>query len=172
MWMWPLDSAMEAIVAHRAPERLTDRTCTQIWVWMINKCRRRMNGGEGYKTTEILQRREGEKEKAKTERRRKRGSWETRGVGNSHPRTRSPFSLGERVVWSCVLGSYWIIAPTPKPAVALSEPNLWTHSLQINCKGSTRPRFCPLLGPVRKSRPYNKYFENFLNKIQRIPYRD
>ena len=51
---------MGATAAHRALERVADRTCTQVWVWMINKCRRRMNGGEGYKTTEISQRKKGE----------------------------------------------------------------------------------------------------------------
>ena len=29
---------------------------------------------------------------------RGKGSWETRGAGNSHPRMRSLFSLGRRVV--------------------------------------------------------------------------
>ena len=39
----------------KAPERVADGTCTQVWAWMTNKCRRRMNGGEGYITTRISQ---------------------------------------------------------------------------------------------------------------------
>ena len=91
---------MGVIAAHRALERVANGTCTQVWAWMTNKCRRRMNGGEGYITTKISQRkrRGGGKEKEEGKRRKKRGSWETRGAGNSHPQTRSPFSLGCRVV--------------------------------------------------------------------------
>ena len=55
MWMWPLDGAMGATAAHRTPERAADGTCTQVWAWMTNKCRRKMNGGEGYITTGISQ---------------------------------------------------------------------------------------------------------------------
>ena len=44
---------MGVIAAHRALERVANGTCTQVWAWMTNKCRRRMNGGEGYITTEI-----------------------------------------------------------------------------------------------------------------------
>ena len=47
---------METTAAHRVPERIADGTCTQVWIWMTNKCRRRMNGGEGYITTKISQR--------------------------------------------------------------------------------------------------------------------
>ena len=68
LWTWPLDSAMGATAAHRAPERVADRTCIQVWAWMTNKCRRRMNEGEGYITTEISQKR-----KKKEERERRRG---------------------------------------------------------------------------------------------------
>ena len=55
MWMWPLDGTMGATVAHKATEIAVDETCTQVWAWMTNKCRRRMNGGEGYITTENSQ---------------------------------------------------------------------------------------------------------------------
>ena len=34
---------MGAIAAHRAPERVADGTRTQVWAWMTNKCRKRMN---------------------------------------------------------------------------------------------------------------------------------
>ena len=59
MWMWPLDSAVGAIAAHRAPKRVVDGTCTRVWAWMTGKCRRRMNGREGYITTKITQNRGG-----------------------------------------------------------------------------------------------------------------
>ena len=46
---------MGATAAHRAPEKVADGMCTQVWAWMTNKCRRRMNQGEGYITSEISQ---------------------------------------------------------------------------------------------------------------------
>ena len=53
---------MGATTAHRVPERVADGTCTQIWAWMTNKCKRRMNEREGYIyiyiTSEISQGRE------------------------------------------------------------------------------------------------------------------
>ena len=58
MWMWPLDNAMGATFAHRAPERMADGTCTRGWTWMTDKCRRRMNIRKGYITREISQREE------------------------------------------------------------------------------------------------------------------
>ena len=64
---------MGATAAHRAPERVADGTCTQVWVWMTNKCKMMMNGREGYITTEISQRRGDEKEKKKAQR-KERGS--------------------------------------------------------------------------------------------------
>ena len=69
---------METTAAHRVPERIADGTCTQVWIWMTNKCRRRMNGGEGYITIEISQRKEkkkkkkGKKEKKKAQRKERR----------------------------------------------------------------------------------------------------
>ena len=54
-----------------------------------------------YITSEISQEGKGGEEK---------GSWEGRGAGNSHPRTRSPFSLGSKAVKFSVLSSYLIIA--------------------------------------------------------------
>ena len=63
---------MGAIAAHRAPERVADGTCTRVWAWMTNKCRRRINGREGYITTEITQSKgTGKKKKAQ---RKERGS--------------------------------------------------------------------------------------------------
>ena len=49
--------------AHKVPERVADGTCTQIWAWMTNKCRRRINGRVYiYIASEISQ---GRKEKRK-----------------------------------------------------------------------------------------------------------
>ena len=62
---------MGATAAHRVPEIVADETCTQVWAWMTNRCRRRMNG-EGYITTEISQRRK--RKKGKTERKKEGGT--------------------------------------------------------------------------------------------------
>ena len=52
---------MGATAAYRVPKRVADRTCTQVWTWITNKCRRRINQGEGYIyiyiTSEISQKR-------------------------------------------------------------------------------------------------------------------
>ena len=66
-----MNSVMGVTVAHKAPERVANGTCTQVWAWMINKCRRRMNQGEGYITSEIFQKNGEKKEKRK--RKKKRG---------------------------------------------------------------------------------------------------
>ena len=50
---------MGATAAHRAPEKVVDGTCTRVWAWMTDKCRKKMNGGVGYITTEISQKRGG-----------------------------------------------------------------------------------------------------------------
>ena len=59
MWMWPLDRAMGATTAHKAPGRMADGTCTWGLAWMIDKCRRKMNGRGEYITTEITRRKGG-----------------------------------------------------------------------------------------------------------------
>ena len=48
---------------HRVLERVADGTCTRVWAWMTDKCRKRMNGRERYITTEITQDRKRGKEK-------------------------------------------------------------------------------------------------------------
>ena len=73
---------MGATAAHRAPERMADETCTQVWAWMTNKCRRRINEREGYITIEISQKRK-EKKKKKRRKRNKREKEEgERFLGN------------------------------------------------------------------------------------------
>ena len=56
---------MGAITAHRVLEGVADGTCTRVWAWMTDKCRRRMNGRKGYITTKITQR---EKKRKKAQR--------------------------------------------------------------------------------------------------------
>ena len=50
-----MDNAKRATAAHRKSERVADGTCTQVWAWMTDKCKRRKSGREGYITTEITQ---------------------------------------------------------------------------------------------------------------------
>ena len=141
MWTWPLDSAIGATTAHRASGGVADRTCTQVWAWMTNKCRKRMNQKKRiYNTKDLPQEEDGE----------------AKGAGNSHPRTRSPFSRGIRPSDYVFLVPIWS-SPIPTQAVPPSEPNFWTHSLQIHCNGSTGPRSRPSLGPVRKPWPYSRH---------------
>ena len=150
MWTWPLDSAIGATTAHRASEGVANGMCTQVWAWMTNKCRKRMNQREGYITSKI------------SHKGRAGGSWEARRDGNSHPRTRSPFPRGVRPSGSMFLALIWS-SPISTQVVAPSEPNLWTHSLQIHCNGSVGPRSRPLLGPVRKLWTYKIYY--IINKF-------
>ena len=90
---------MEATAAHRAPDSVADGTCPRVWAWMTEKCRRRMNGCEGYITIEITQSK-GEKEEGGPE--KGETLLDARGVGSSRPRARSPFSLGHWAVRFCV----------------------------------------------------------------------
>ena len=64
----------------------------------------------------------------------------------------SPWDIGPSN--SVFLAPIWS-SPVPKQVVAPSKPNFWTHSLQIHCNGSVRPRSHLSLGPIRKPRPYN-----------------
>ena len=84
-----------------------------------------MNGGEGYITTEISQRKGRKKEEGKPRERR-----EAPRMGEE---------LGVHILGQGVL-SPWDVGPSnsvyfspPKQVVAPSEPNFWTHSLQIHC---------------------------------------
>ena len=54
---------MGATAAHRAPKKVADETCTRVWAWMTDKCRKKMNGGVGYITIEISQRKREAQEK-------------------------------------------------------------------------------------------------------------
>ena len=158
MWMWPLDSAMGATAAHKAPERVANGTCTQVWAWMTNKCRRRMNKGEWYITAEISQKR---KKKEERERRggKAPGRWEELGIHILGWGVLSPWDVGPYD--SVFLAPIWS-SSVPKQAVAPSEPNFWTHSLQIYCNGFVGPRSLLPLGPVRKPRPTFIYTLSFL----------
>ena len=93
---------------------------------MTDKCKRRMNRREGYITTEISQRRgdgqkgEGGPEKGKRSCVTKRG-WCISVLEREVP---SPWDVGppDSVCFSPL-----------KQVVASSEPNFWTHFLQIHC---------------------------------------
>ena len=146
MWTWPLDSALRATAAHRAPKRVADGTCTQVWAWMTNKCRRRMNQGEGYIILEISQKKGGGGGEKVL------GKQEELGIHIHGRGVLSPWGIGPSN--SVFLASIWSSA-IPKQAVTPSEPNFWTQSLQIHCNGSAGPRSHPSLGPVRTLWPYN-----------------
>ena len=48
-----LDSVIYVTTAHRTSEGVADGTCTQVWTWMINKCRTRMDQREIYKVRDL-----------------------------------------------------------------------------------------------------------------------
>ena len=88
-----------------------------------------MNGREEYITTEITQRRgEGRLRRRgrPRERREALGMQEELGVPILGRGVLSPWDVGpfDSVYFS-----------PPKQAIASSEPNFWTHSLQIHCNG-------------------------------------
>ena len=84
---------MGVTAAHKALERVANGTCTRVWTLRIDKCRRRMNGREGYITTEITQSRGGGKEEEGPEKGERllgcERSWEfpSSGEGSFLPRT-------------------------------------------------------------------------------------
>ena len=139
MWTWPLDSAIEATTAHRVSEGVADGTCTQVWAWMTNKCRKRMNQRKGYIISEICH----------------KGG----GLGSE---TRREFIFSDEesspprrwAVWFC-------------SSLLLNHPQFLHKSLphQSPAFGPTLYKFIVLgplgldprlsLGPARKSWPYN-----------------
>ena len=135
---------MGATAAYRAPESVADGTCPRVWAWMTDKCRRRMNGREGYITTEITQskgeKEEGDPEKGETLLGCER-SWEFSSSGEESflPRT-----LGRSIL--C------IFHPQNKP--------LPHQSLTF---GPILYKFI-VMGPVRKPGSYNwhRLWESYL----------
>ena len=93
---------MGAIAAHKVPERMADGTCTQGWVWMTNKCRKRMNRKEEYITTEISQEKGGGEEEEGGPKTGRRLLRDREGLAHSRPRARGPFSLGRWAARFCV----------------------------------------------------------------------
>ena len=91
---------------------------------MTDKCRSRMNGREGYITTEITQ--SMKEARRPIERREAPRMREELGVPVLGRGALSPWDVGPS-------GSVYF--SPPKQAVALSNPNFWTHSLQIHCNG-------------------------------------
>ena len=88
---------------------------------MTEKCRRRMNEREEYITTKITLK-EGKL-------RKKRGTLGMR-EGMEIPVLRR----GNPSPWDAGPSNPLCFSP-PKQAVISSEPNIWTHSPQIHCKG-------------------------------------
>ena len=127
MWMWPLDNVIGATTAHRAPERVADGTCTRVWAWMTDKCKKRMNGREGYITTEITQSKKEKRRRRPRKRREAPGMWEELGVPVLGREVLSPWDIGP---------SDSVYFSPPKQTVASLELNFWTHSLQIHYNGS------------------------------------
>ena len=125
---------------------MADETCTQVWAWMTNKCRRRMNQWKGYITSEISQKK-GEEGGNKA-----LGKREEMGIHILGQGVLSPWGVG--LSDSVFLAPIWS-STIPTQVVAPSEPNFWTHSLQIHCNGSAWPRSRPSLGSTRKPWPYN-----------------
>ena len=119
---------MGATAAHRAPERVADGTCTRVWVWMTDKCRRRMNGREEYITTEITQ-----------SKRKNEGEEEGLEKGERLLGCERSWEFPSSSEGSFFLGTLGIlilcIFSLPKQVVASLEPNFWTHFLQIHCNG-------------------------------------
>ena len=117
---------MGATAAHRAPERMANGTCTREWTWITDKCRRRMNRRGGYITTEISQ---------------KRGTARKEREAQKHEGGSCVTKRGWRIpVLEQGVPSPWDVGPpdsvcfaSPKQAIASSESNFWTHSLQIHC---------------------------------------
>ena len=96
---------------------------------MTDKCRRMMNGREEYITTEITQSKgEGGRPRRRRprERREALGMREELGIPVLERGVPSPWNVGppDSVCFS-----------PPKQIVASSEPNFWTHFLQIHCNG-------------------------------------
>ena len=86
---------MEATAAHRAPEGVADGTYTQVEAWMTSKCRRRINGREGYIYNNRDLPKGGEEEKGKSREKGERHlgcerSWEftSSGEGSIFPGTK------------------------------------------------------------------------------------
>ena len=95
---------------------------------MTDKCRRRTNEREEYITTEITRSRGGRPRRKGRPRERKEapGAREEFGIPVLERGVPSPWDVGppDSVCFSPL-----------KQVIASSEPNFWTHSLQIHCNG-------------------------------------
>ena len=145
MWMWPLDSAIGAIAAHRVPERMADGTCIGGWAWMTDKCRRRMNRREGYITTEISQRMGDDQE----------------GKGGRPGRRGRPREKKEAPVWLRGVGPFpsssegsLLPRTLGRPILCAFHPQNKSSPHQSPTFGSTLYKFI-VMGSVRKLWPYN-----------------
>ena len=128
---------MGATTAHKAPERMADGMCTRGYAWMTDRCRRRMNGREGYITTEDHPKHEG----GQKAHRKERGSWDAREVGSSRPRARHPFSLGCWAVRFCLFF-------TPKTSSRIIKSQLLDSFSTNSLKWARSENQDPTIGAV------------------------
>ena len=158
MWMWPLDSTMGATAAHRALERVADGTCTQVWAWMTNRCRRRMNGGEGYITTEISQRkgRKKAKEKEKEEGKEAPERREELGTYILGREVLSPWDVGpSNLVFLAPIRSSRLLPNQPSPHQSSTFRSTFYKFIVTGLLGLDSIR---RWGPVWKPRPHKSYY--------------
>ena len=131
MWTWPLDSAIGATTAHRTSKEVANGTCTQVWAWMTNKCKKRMNQRKGYIISEISH----------------KGGVRLGGIHILEWGVLSLRALGRLVLFLALAWS----SPISTQAVTPSEPNFGTCSLQIHCTGSARLRSLSVAGLNQKT---------------------
>ena len=125
---------MGATAVHRAPESVVNGTCTRVWAWMTDKCRRWMNGREGYITIEITQ----SKEKRKKQEGPEKG-WRLLGCEKSWEFP----SSGE--------GSF-LLGTLGRPVLCIFHPRNKPSPHQSPTFGPILYKFI-VMGPVRKPRP-------------------
>ena len=151
MWTWPLDNVIWVTTAHRTLEGVADGTCTQVWVWMTNKCRTMMDWRELYKGRDLLQEKGvgGFAPWVGGARILPSWPWWIKPNGNSYPQMKSSFPQIVSPSTSVFLAPTRS-SPTPALTVVSSKPSPWTHSLQIHCNGSIEPRSHLSMGPSQK----------------------
>ena len=140
--------------AHRTSEGVADGMCTQVWAWMTNKCKTRMDQREIYKVRDLpyrgwwgwflLLRKEGAQIPPSR-------SQQIRPDRDSYPRTRSSFPHIVSPSTSVFLASTRS-SPTLALTVVSSKPSPWTNSLQIHCNGSVGLRSHPFEGAQSENR--------------------
>ena len=117
-------------------KRVADGTCTRVWAWMTDKCRRRMNERDGYITIEITQIRGTKEEEEEGPKKGERllgceRSWEFLFLGEG---SFLPGMLGRLIL--CIFHPQNESSPHQSPTFG---PILYTFIV---------------MGPIQKPRPY------------------